>query len=69
MLNTSLAESLTQPSLKSIGNIKSREPQRFYSYALLDPKDKPFAHFRYRCLAHGMFNNPGEMDAATDMIL
>jgi len=68
MLNTSLAESLTQPSLKPIGNIKSREPQRFYSYALFNSKDKPFAHFRYRCLAHGMFDDHDEMAAATDMI-
>jgi hypothetical protein len=47
--------SLTQSSLESIGAIKSREPQRFYSYALLDPKDKPYACFRYHCLAHGKY--------------
>jgi len=45
--------SLTRYSLESIGSIKSREPQRFYSYALSDPKDEPFACFRYYCLAHG----------------
>ena len=47
--------SLTQSSLESIGTIKSREPQRFYSYALLDPKDEPYACFRYYCLAHGTY--------------
>ena len=45
--------SLTQSSLESIGTIKSREPQRFYSYALLDPQEEPHACFRYHCLAHG----------------
>lgn len=47
--------SLTQFSLEPIGCIKSREPQRFYSYALQDPKDEPYACFRYYCLAHGMY--------------
>ena len=50
-----VATSLTLSSLQSIGSIKSREPQRFYSYALLDPKDEPFACFRYHCLAHGRY--------------
>lgn len=52
---TRVARVLTQHSLESIGSIKSREPQRFYSYALLDSKDKPYACFRYHCLAHGMY--------------
>jgi hypothetical protein len=56
-------------SLRSIGNIKSREPQRFYSYALLDPKDKPFACFRYHCLAHGALDNLVDLATATDVLL
>jgi hypothetical protein len=52
---TRVARVLTQHSLESIGSIKSREPQRFYSYALLDSKDKPYACFRYHCLDHGMY--------------
>ena len=53
--HTGVTGLLTQSSLESIGSIKSREPQRFYSYALLDPKDKPYACFRYHCLAHGKY--------------
>ncbi|KAM0709655.1 hypothetical protein Q7P35_003695 [Cladosporium inversicolor] len=47
-----VTRSLTKSSLVWVGTIKSREPQRFYTYALLDPKEKPYACFRYYCLAH-----------------
>lgn len=49
-----LARSLMGFSLDSIGIVRSREAKRFYSYALSDPKDEPFACLRYYCLAHGM---------------
>lgn len=66
---TSVTRSLTQSSLESIGSMKSREPQRYYSYALLDPKDKPYACFRYHCLAQGMYKASIELVEPTNMLL
>jgi len=69
MLKHKVVTLLTPYSLRSIGIIKSREPQRFYSYALLDPKDKPFVCFRYHCLAHGTLGNLTDIATATDALL
>ncbi|KAI9689686.1 MAG: hypothetical protein M1820_010086 [Bogoriella megaspora] len=37
-------------SVESYGYVKKADKQRFYEYALLDPKDAPFLHFRYHFL-------------------
>ena len=66
---TGVTRSLTQSSLESIGSMKSREPQRYYSYALLDPKDMPYACLRYHCLAHGMYKASIELVEPTNMLL
>lgn len=34
--------------VKSLGRVKKGEPKRRYTYALVDPVDKPYVTFRYR---------------------
>ncbi|KAM0719840.1 hypothetical protein Q7P37_003975 [Cladosporium fusiforme] len=35
--------------MKAIGVLKKQDPQRFYTYALVDQKDEPYTAFRYHC--------------------
>lgn len=48
-----MTEELTLSRLQSVGVVKPKEPQLFYSYALLDAVDEPFATFRFDCQSHG----------------
>ena len=41
------SDNLHQPSLIHAGKLERHHPQRFYTYALLDRIDQPFATFRY----------------------
>lgn len=45
---------LTLFSMDVIGVVKKEDPRRFYTYALMDPKDEPYAVFRYRCRKFGL---------------
>ncbi|KAK4949210.1 hypothetical protein LTR66_014048 [Elasticomyces elasticus] len=45
--------------LARAGNVKKNEPQRYYTYALLDAIDEPFAIFRYQYRTWGEIRAPG----------
>lgn len=40
-------------SLTNLGRVKKGEPQRMYTYALIDPKDEPYVTFRYNIRSVG----------------
>ena len=46
-------EDLLSISVRSYGYLKKPEKQRYYEYALLDPKDSPFVNFRYHFMTLG----------------